>query len=954
MGLPAATAAAPPPLVEWDWSAASNSTLSVGGSPLLLSQGTLLWASAERACRAASSAAPPVASTSTFYALPALMPADHAARLVERLRPARFDLRADSVDNLPAHEFYILTSGEPARSATPPLAAEEEEEARLRARLARELAPSLARLRAAANAQFGSICGGGCRPCTALVRRYRAAERRSHPEHVDAEAAVTAVVGLTSAREDFEGGLFVSDTARRLFVPLRAGDALLHSADLFHGVHVVGGGERWSLVVWFRTCDKCSMHGADGWFAARAARGEPIAQYLLGRRLAQEHSGGVAAGALGGRSVQQTRERRSRAAQWLHAAASAGFAPAMHMLGRASLGRGDVRQAVAWLRRSVECFSYETDFGRPPIAMRAAHGDPPVHLPSNRSLLLVHLPSNHSLLLVHLLSNRSLLLVHLPSNRSLLLVHLPSNRSLLLVLLTSNHSLLLVHLLTSNRSLLLVHLLSNRSLLLVHLPSNRSLLLVHLPSKRSLLLVLLTSNHSLLLVHLLTSNRSLLLVHLLSNRSLLLVHLPSNRSLLLVHLPSNRSLLLVLLTSNHSLLLVHLLTSNRSLLLVHLLSNRSLLLVHLPSNRSLLLVHLPSNRSLLLVLLTSNHSLLLVHLLTSNRSLLLVHLLSNRSLLLVHLPSNHSLLLVLLTSNHSLLLVHLTSNHSLLVHLPSNHFLLLVHLTSNHFLLLVHLPSNHFLLLVHLTSNHFLLLVLLPSNHFLLLVLLPSNHFLLLVHLTSNHSLLLVLLPSNHSLLLVHLPSHHSLSIPPLPSRPHSIQPLPSSPRPPYIPALPSRRKPSISPHLLLVHLPSHHSLAPPAGRRRARCRPSDLARILLKCAEFGWPRPYDQLDGSVLTDGDQQAQGLQLLRRAAVAGHRVAAKALGEAYADGRWGVSPDPRLAEGWLACANEADMEGHACSDMASECHAAANAPPLMISIEPTAATSTESSSAHRVTG
>ena len=99
---------------------------------------------------------------------------------------------------------------------------------------------------------------------------------------------MTAVVGLTSAGTDFDGGLFMSNVARRVFLPLRAGDAVVHSSDLFHGVHVRGAGERWSLIVWFRTCPQCTMAGADGWFRERAFAGEPIAQYLLGRRLGQE------------------------------------------------------------------------------------------------------------------------------------------------------------------------------------------------------------------------------------------------------------------------------------------------------------------------------------------------------------------------------------------------------------------------------------------------------------------------------------------------------------------------------------------------------------------------------------------------------------------------------------------------------------------------------------------
>ena len=52
-------------------------------------------------------------------------------------------------------------------------------------------------------------------------------ERRGHHEHIDGHAAVTAIVDLTSAGEDYEGGLFVSDLRVRRFLPLRRGDAVL-------------------------------------------------------------------------------------------------------------------------------------------------------------------------------------------------------------------------------------------------------------------------------------------------------------------------------------------------------------------------------------------------------------------------------------------------------------------------------------------------------------------------------------------------------------------------------------------------------------------------------------------------------------------------------------------------------------------------------------------------------
>ena len=401
-----------PPLPLWDWSGATNVTVAEDDWTQVVSRGTVDWAEAESVCQ---TAAPPVSSTSVFFALPELLTPSDVESVLTISRTTEFDSRPDSVDQLPTHEYHILIDG--LADGTDQGQPETKEVHRTRVRLSKVLKPSIARLTRLVNDLFGAICARRCTPCTALVRRYRPGERRSHPEHTDAEAAVTAVVGLTSAGVDFDGGLFLSNIARRVFLPLRGGDAVVHSSDLFHGVHVRGTGERWSLIVWFRTCARCTMAGADGWFRARAEAGEPIAQYLLGRRLGQEHQSGVAAGQLGGRSVSETDRRRRESVAWLNASATHGFAPSMHMLGRAGVDRGEIRVAVAWLRRAVRCLEYArcesacecllrtaiarsmrapparsrtphssrptngqvacldspTDFGRPTVAMRAAH-----------------------------------------------------------------------------------------------------------------------------------------------------------------------------------------------------------------------------------------------------------------------------------------------------------------------------------------------------------------------------------------------------------------------------------------------------------------------------------------------------------------------------------------------------------------------------------------------------
>ena len=181
------------------------------------------------------------------------------------------------------------------------------------------LKPSLDRLSRFVNLRL-AICRdapGGCTACTSLVRRYRHGERRSHPEHVvsaagvepqtrrlagstqpyyltlctrywqDGHAAVTAVASLSDPT-DFTGGFYLSNLSQRALLPMQLGDAIIHASDLFHGVEVREG-ERWSLVVWFRTCPRCSLAGSTHWYEQRAEAGESFAQFLHARRLAHSH-----------------------------------------------------------------------------------------------------------------------------------------------------------------------------------------------------------------------------------------------------------------------------------------------------------------------------------------------------------------------------------------------------------------------------------------------------------------------------------------------------------------------------------------------------------------------------------------------------------------------------------------------------------------------------------------
>jgi len=183
-----------------------------------------------------------------------------------------------------------------------------------------------------------------CVACTAIIRRYLQGERREHPWHYDSDAYVTMVIPLTAAA-DYSGGLYVQptyDRNDREFIELEAGDAVLHSFDVMHGVDVLSG-ERVSLIIWFKSnADACEKK-LSPWYAEAAAGGNPTAQYNLGR---------VVANGLGG-----TPQDRPAGVEWYAKAAKQGHVMAMYNFA-VSLhhGRGvpsDKEAALMWYSRAA-------------------------------------------------------------------------------------------------------------------------------------------------------------------------------------------------------------------------------------------------------------------------------------------------------------------------------------------------------------------------------------------------------------------------------------------------------------------------------------------------------------------------------------------------------------------------------------------------------------------------
>ncbi|KAH8068116.1 hypothetical protein JL721_7066 [Aureococcus anophagefferens] len=168
-------------------------------------------------------------------AAPGLLRPDECARVLAiARRQLSFNTTPDSVDGRPTFEAPVFD-----RQSGPlnlPLCRA------LEAALETRAAPFLRR---PARRRFGHR---RLALCYALVRRYLPGERRVHPAHFDAHAAVTLVVAL-NGRGDYDGGYYVQPTSSaksRCRPARRGGDAVCHTYKLRHGV-AVRGGARYSL-----------------------------------------------------------------------------------------------------------------------------------------------------------------------------------------------------------------------------------------------------------------------------------------------------------------------------------------------------------------------------------------------------------------------------------------------------------------------------------------------------------------------------------------------------------------------------------------------------------------------------------------------------------------------------------------------------------------------------------
>ena len=87
---------------------------------------------------------------------------------------------------------------------------------------------------------------------------YEAATRFGISAHFDVTASTTSVIALDDVAAEGKCGLYTTDSsaasnhaALRRYFPLTAGDAVVHTWDILHGVEIDPGQSRTSLIVWF-------------------------------------------------------------------------------------------------------------------------------------------------------------------------------------------------------------------------------------------------------------------------------------------------------------------------------------------------------------------------------------------------------------------------------------------------------------------------------------------------------------------------------------------------------------------------------------------------------------------------------------------------------------------------------------------------------------------------------
>ena len=177
----------------------------------------------------------------------------------------------DSVDNLPSLHVNLVSGGEPI---FPSMEMEPDDDdggvisfENSIGRLWRLVKPHLTdTLLPSARSAMGSST---LQISDVFIRRYgediqpghaaAACTRNGISAHFDVTASTTSVVALDDVAAEGKSGLYTTENsafctnhaALRRYFPLNAGDAVIHTWDVLHGVEIDPGQQRTSLIVWF-------------------------------------------------------------------------------------------------------------------------------------------------------------------------------------------------------------------------------------------------------------------------------------------------------------------------------------------------------------------------------------------------------------------------------------------------------------------------------------------------------------------------------------------------------------------------------------------------------------------------------------------------------------------------------------------------------------------------------
>lgn len=207
-----------------------------------------------------------------FYVLPRQMQLEVVASALHASKETYMDDHNDEADWLPAFEVYIMERGQPLPGVAPDA---------LHVAVAELDKSVLPFVRQAYNCRT-------CVSCTAFMRRYLPQERLQIPAHFDITAFTTVILPLSHAG-NYTGGFFVQPGAHissRAFVPLEAGDVVVHDFTLNHGIEVIDGG-RYSLIIWISETQAACDRSSTPWHATRAMEGDSVAQHILGMMFEQ-------------------------------------------------------------------------------------------------------------------------------------------------------------------------------------------------------------------------------------------------------------------------------------------------------------------------------------------------------------------------------------------------------------------------------------------------------------------------------------------------------------------------------------------------------------------------------------------------------------------------------------------------------------------------------------------